>query len=304
MVLRNRVLGVLIGVFVTLSVAAGGQLTGGGLTKVTTSGGILAGSGTTSSPLTATLTKDGSLAGTGSSGSPLRANLSVSSPLTGTGSSGSPLATSIQTSSPVTGTGAIGSPLTASIVTSGGILGGNGSSGSPMTATLTTTAPISGTGSAGSPLAAGTFSSGASGVVPASGGGTTAFLRADGSWAEPVGTAGINGYNGILELGSVALGTTLNNWAPTGYAGQSVITVATSTGGGTSITGINLGAYQVDGKVISIQQTGANGINYSSENVNSTTTNRILANFSSGGQFSVITLRYTNRAGGARWVQF
>lgn len=35
-----------------------------------------------------------------------------------------------------------------------------------------------------------TFTSGAKGLVPASGGGTTNFMRADGSWAAPAGGAG------------------------------------------------------------------------------------------------------------------
>jgi hypothetical protein len=57
----------------------------------------------------------------------------------------------------------------------------------PEARTISTTAPLSGGGnlSANRTLTISTFGSSASGVVPASGGGTANFLRADGSWAAP-----------------------------------------------------------------------------------------------------------------------
>jgi hypothetical protein len=59
----------------------------------------------------------------------------------------------------------------------------------PTSRTISTTAPLSGGGdlSANRTLTVATFGSAASGVVPASGGGTTNVLRADGSWAAPGG---------------------------------------------------------------------------------------------------------------------
>lgn len=63
--------------------------------------------------------------------------------------------------------------------------------GVPTSRLISTTAPLSGGGdlSADRTLSVATFSSGTSGVVPASGGGTTNFLRADGTWA-PAGGSG------------------------------------------------------------------------------------------------------------------
>lgn len=60
----------------------------------------------------------------------------------------------------------------------------------PTTRTISTTAPLTGGGdlSANRTLAVSTFGSANSGVVPASGGGTTNFLRADGSWVSAGGT--------------------------------------------------------------------------------------------------------------------
>jgi hypothetical protein len=67
--------------------------------------------------------------------------------------------------------------------------------GVPTSRTISTTAPLAGGGdlSADRTLSVSTFSSGASGIVPASGGGTVNFLRADGTWAAPAGGGG-GGY--------------------------------------------------------------------------------------------------------------
>ena len=60
------------------------------------------------------------------------------------------------------------------------------------TRTISTTAPLTGGGdlSANRTLGVNTFGAANSGVVPASGGGTTNFLRADGTWAPPPGGGG------------------------------------------------------------------------------------------------------------------
>jgi len=47
-----------------------------------------------------------------------------------------------------------------------------------------------------------TFTSGAKGLVPASGGGTTNFLRADGSWAAPSGSGAPGGADGEVQYNS------------------------------------------------------------------------------------------------------
>jgi len=59
--------------------------------------------------------------------------------------------------------------------------------GVPTTRSIATSAPLTGGGnlSADRTLGISNFSSGAAGAVPASGGGTANFLRADGSWAAP-----------------------------------------------------------------------------------------------------------------------
>lgn len=64
----------------------------------------------------------------------------------------------------------------------------------PLARTISTTAPLSGGGdlSANRTLTVSQFTSGAAGVVPASGGGTTTFMRADGTWAAPAGGGTVN----------------------------------------------------------------------------------------------------------------
>ena len=71
------------------------------------------------------------------------------------------------------------------------ISGGSGG-GVPTSRLINTTAPLAGGGdlTADRTLSVATFGTGASGVVPASGGGTSNFLRADGSWAAPAGGSG------------------------------------------------------------------------------------------------------------------
>lgn len=55
-----------------------------------------------------------------------------------------------------------------------------------------------------------TFTSGAAGIVPASGGGTTNYLRADGTWAAPLSSQWSNNANGIhYNSGNVGIGNIL-----------------------------------------------------------------------------------------------
>jgi hypothetical protein len=77
--------------------------------------------------------------------------------------------------------------------------------GVPTSRTISTTAPLAGGGdlSADRTLTISTFTSGASGIVPASGGGTVNFLRADGTWAAPAGGGGV-AATAYVQFGGVA----------------------------------------------------------------------------------------------------
>jgi hypothetical protein len=89
------------------------------------------------------------------------------------------------------------------------------------TRTISTTAPLTGGGdlSVNRTLAVGQFGSAAAGVVPASGGGTTNFLRADGSWtAPPGGTA-------AARCGSSPLTNIANNPSDTWLDWGSAVTI-------------------------------------------------------------------------------
>lgn len=70
--------------------------------------------------------------------------------------------------------------------------GGGGGGGVPTTRTISTTAPLSGGGdmSADRTLSITQFAGAAPGSVPTSLGGTSNFLRADGTWAAPGGGGG------------------------------------------------------------------------------------------------------------------
>jgi hypothetical protein len=80
--------------------------------------------------------------------------------------------------------------------------------------TLTATTPIRIDGGNSADLSANRtlsvlpFGSAQAGVVPASGGGTTAFLRADGTWTAPGGGGTVNKYAGDVNAGSaISAGT-------------------------------------------------------------------------------------------------
>lgn len=72
------------------------------------------------------------------------------------------------------------------------------------TRSIATTAPLAGGGdlTADRTLTVATFGAGNSGVVPASGGGTVNFLRADGTWNAPAGGGG-GGIDDALALGAL-----------------------------------------------------------------------------------------------------
>lgn len=91
--------------------------------------------------------------------------------------------------------GGAGGPITIDCTVSPGV---------PTSRTINTTAPLSGGGdlTADRTLSVATFGAAASGVVPASGGGTVNFLRADGTWAAP--TAAAAATTVYVDLGTPA----------------------------------------------------------------------------------------------------
>ena len=88
--------------------------------------------------------------------------------------------------------------------------------------------PVTGSGSIS--LTANTFTSSNVGVVPASGGGTTNFLRADGSWAAPAGTT----YSAGTGLGLAGTTFSIAAGVYRGSAGSATITISSSAPSGGS----------------------------------------------------------------------
>ncbi len=88
--------------------------------------------------------------------------------------------------------------------------------GVPVGRRIDTLAPLSGGGdlSANRTLSVSQFSSGTSGVVPASGGGTVNFLRADGAWTDPLATV-IDGSGTLNKV---------SKWTDSSTLGDSTIT--------------------------------------------------------------------------------
>lgn len=139
------------------------------------------------------------------------------------------------------GSGTTSNPLTATITTSG--LTGTGSAGSPLTGvaasrSIATTAPLSGGGdlSADRTLTVSTFTSVASGVVGASGGGTSNFLRADGSWSIPPGTGAVAGRN-IFTTSPLAGGGDLTADRTFSITANGIDNTLLRQGGATSVIG-------------------------------------------------------------------
>ena len=93
----------------------------------------------------------------------------------------------------------------------------------------------------------GIFTSGLQGVVPASGGGTSNFLRADGTFAVPAGT-GVTSVTGTANRITSSGGTTPVIDISASYVGQSSITtlgtITTCTWTGTAIAEVNGGTNQ------------------------------------------------------------
>ncbi|HKB40479.1 MAG TPA: hypothetical protein VKD72_28905, partial [Gemmataceae bacterium] len=178
----------------------------------------------------------------------------VTSVAAGTGLTASP--------SPITGAGTLS--LVVPVTVANGGTGATTASaaltalgGVPTTRTLATTAPLAGGGdlSANRTLTVSTFTSGTAGVVPASGGGTTNFLRADGTWAAPPGGGG----SGTVT--SVAAGTGLvASPSPITTSGTiSLVTPVAVANGGTNLTTYATGdlVYASASNVLSQRTIGA-----------------------------------------------
>lgn len=185
---------------------------------------------------------------------------------------GVPLTRTISTTLPLTGGGALSSNLTIAInqfsdVASGVVPASGGGttnflradgswtagtvSGVPSNRTLTTTAPLTIDGGASADLSAdrtldvSTFTSLTSGIVPASGGGTTAYLRADGSWANPFGGGGSGPW---VHLDANHPGTTdTGNAHVSGWLEAD--TAITNSSAASTRNSANLGSLQIEAKV-------------------------------------------------------
>lgn len=114
--------------------------------------------------------------------------------------------------------------------------------------------------------------------------------------------------NDCLNAGNVAMGASINDWAPPGYGGQTVIRITNSSAGGTVVTGIDLGVYQVLGKILTIQQGGANNITYTNMSGLSLPNNQLETSGSALGGAGIhkpITYQYLliGAVPAPRWVQ-
>ena len=146
-------------------------------------------------------------------------------------------------------------PDNTSITISGGVIssisGGAGTVTNIATTAPITGGPITGTGTIG----ISTFTSSVNGAVPASGGGTTNFLRSDGAWAVPSGSGGIgsslqitltnaSGASVVLGTpvyinGSGTFGTAIANAAvPAQAIGLAAATIANGAAGTVTYSGI------------------------------------------------------------------
>ena len=197
-------------------------------------------------------------------GGPLTTDLSLSVNVSGGGTAVVGIGRNIHTVSPVTGGGALGGDLTLGVnqfnSTNPGIVPASGGGTSNFlradgtwavgtvagVSTVTGTAPINVSPTTGSVVvSASTFSSGASGIVPASGGGTSNFLRADGNWAPPL--AG-GGTPVLLQTGSVVI-----------QSGMSDVSVSTA-GAFTNFIPLVYGGITAPIDSVHIQTTSGNGV--------------------------------------------
>lgn len=120
-----------------------------------------------------------------------------------------------------------------------------------------------------------TFSSSLKGLAPASGGGSTNFLRADGVWAAPpTGSGSLSGeivFSSVISPAALAAGT-VNDWSPTGLATTARVRVDVSGGGHVSLTGLATGS---DGRVLTLHIIGGT-IDLINQSASSAAANRFI----------------------------
>lgn len=140
---------------------------------------------------------------------------------------------------------------------------------------IATTAPLTGGGalSANLTLGIGSFGSAASGIVPASGGGTTKFLRADGTWASPAASATAMFDTTITYHFGGANFDSFNDVA-FGTLGPKTLIYYDEGGASQQLNGIAGG---VDGYVICLLSIdGSHTMNTANQNAGSGVANRII----------------------------
>lgn len=126
------------------------------------------------------------------------------------------------------------------------------------------------------------FTSTLQGLVPASGGGSSSFLRADGAWAAPLGSPALPFAGAVVTPTSIS--ATTNDWDIFGGNSAAALVRASTTGAAQDITGITGGSA---GRVCVIFNVGTTGtLNFLRDNAGSSAGNR-LAVPSGGGSFGV-----------------
>ena len=153
-----------------------------------------------------------------------------------TASAQAPIVGPLQAQNKLSEIAAQGSSAQATARTNLGITGGGGGSPGGLTGQVqyNNSGAFGGLTNAALTALINAFTSSLSGAVPSSGGGTTNFLRADGTWAAPAGGGNVTGPsssgNGNAAIYNGTSGTVIANGPPIGTTGNSTI-VETSSGG-------------------------------------------------------------------------
>ena len=138
------------------------------------------------------------------------------------------------------------------------------------------------------------FTSVLQGVVPASGGGTSNFLRADGTWAAP--TAGAApAFDTILTPAAITFGAAFDNWNP-GALGQNTLIRCTTDGSTRSVRGLVGGVNGITVTLMNVNASSATLEAWQPEDAAATAANRFRTGFNSGG------CTYYYDGGLSRWV--
>ena len=234
----------------------------GSITGVTAGTGLFGGG--TSGTVTVNLSTPVSVAngGTGTSSPSLVAGSNVT--ISGTWPNQTINSTGGAATSVTVGTTTVGSGTTGYLLyNNGGALGNEAASSLSFAGSQITSGTVS-----ASYLP--TFGTSAAGIVGSSGGGTTNFLRADGSWTVPTGSGNVSGpgssTSGYIPQWSGTTGTSLSTGLPVGMTGNSTIVETTSGGLLTAsllptATSSTLGGVKPDGTTIA-NSSGAISVSY------------------------------------------